>query len=482
MKPFYDRAAELSWLEERWASGRAELLLVYGRRRIGKTRLVREWAERHGGSIVYFYAEEEPEERLLERLSLQLAEAAGDELLVERPLTSWRQVFLYLARLARGGRFGLVIDEFQYAVRSSPQLLSALQEAWDTRLQDTQAFILLMGSIVSFSEGILSGRSPLYGRFTGILKLQPLTPLQTRCFTPSWPPEDAVRLYGVFGGVPGYLVEVDDSESLWENVERLILSPNARFLDEAKHLLREELREVARYYAVLEAVAGGATSYGEIASRSGIPGESLSKYLRVLEDMGLIGRETPILGRGRARYRVADQFLRFWFRYIPRYRTAIELGFTSRVLEAVKTDFERSLAPQAWEETLPHIVAAMAEKGELDLTPTRMGRWWHRNLEIDLVALDETASSGKPAVLVAEAKWSRLTALEARRELDRLRAKAQHLPIKPSKTVYMLAVRELESMPATLPDEVIVTVEDYERLAKPECKASTSRHGGPNVG
>jgi len=468
---FVDRREELSWLSERWGSGRAELLLVYGRRRVGKTRLIREWMSRAGvaGRVVYFVAEEEPEQAALERLSRLLAEQLGDELLAERPFTSWRQVLLYLAQRARGERLGLVLDEFQYLVEASPGLPSALQAAWDTRLRDTGAFLVLMGSLVSFTEGLLGGRSPLYGRFTGVLRLGPLSPLSVGCFAPGWDPRDWVRLYGVFGGVPGYLSELDPVRGLWENVGALLLRPNARFLDEAKYLLREELREVHRYFAVLEAVAGGATGYGEIAQRSGVPGESLSKYLRVLEDMGLLERRRPVLGRGRARYRVADPFLRFWFRYIPRHRAAIELGLTERVLEAVHRDFEQSLAPMAWEEASAAMLAEAARRGELGLTPTRMGPWWHRGIEIDLVAVDETVEPPRLALL--EAKWSRLDCRGARRELDRLRAKAQHLPLRErGDTLHVLAVRDLDcGEPRLLPDEKIWAIGDYEAMARGSC-------------
>ncbi len=466
MGKFVDRREELRWLDEHWGSNRAELLLVYGRRRVGKTRLVWEWMR--GKRVFYFVAEEVPEQRLLERLSKELAEFTGDELLAERPFTSWRQVFLYLANIARSERIGFVIDEFQYAATTSPGLLSTLQAIWDTRLSNTRAYMLLMGSLVSFTEGVLSARSPLYGRLTGVMKLQPLGPLETRCFVPGWSPGDAIRLYTVFGGVPGYLAEIDPGQDLWSNVEKLVLRPNARFLDEARYLLREELREVTRYYAVLEAIAGGATSYGEIASKSGIPGESLSKYLRILEEMGLVKRIYPVVGRARARYVVADHFLRFWFRYVPRHRAAIELGLSEKVLEAIRRDFEASLVPLTWEETLGHIVLALARRGELGLVPTRMGPWWHRGMEIDLVALDETAKP--PRVLVAEAKWSTLDPSEARHILDKLRAKAQHLPLEASETRYLLLAREIKGAPRLLENETILTLRDYDELSKDTCR------------
>lgn len=149
-------------------------------------------------------------------------------------------------------------------------------------------------------------------------------------------------------------------------------------MDEARYLLREELREVTRYFSILEAIAWGATGYGEIASRSGVLSESLSKYLRILEEMGVAVRELPVVGRGRARYRVADSFMRFWFRYVPRYRAAIELGASKRVVEVVRRDFEERLLPLVWEEVVANMVVRTAARGDIPVTVTRMGRWRHR--------------------------------------------------------------------------------------------------------
>jgi len=394
-----DRREELSWLEEHWRRDKAGLILVYGRRRIGKTRLVLEWMK--GKRVLYFLADEAPEQELLRRLSKAMGEFFEDELLEEAPFRSWRQALLYLAREARREKVGLVIDEFQYAVKSGEGVLSVLQSVWDERLSSSRVVIVLMGSLVSFAEGVLSAKNPLYGRLTGSLRLGPLKPWDVACFAPGWAPEDHVALYGVFGGVPGYLAEIDPSLTLWENVERLVLRPGARFLEEGSMLLRLELRDIARYYAVLEAIAGGATSFGEIVSRSGVPPQALPKYLQTLVLMGLVSREQPLLPGGKARYVVADPFLRFWFRYIPRYRSAIEQGLVDKVSKAVSRDFGESTLPLAWEETARMMVVEMARRGRLPLTPTRVGSWWGRGEEIDIVALNEKTKE----ILFAECKW-----------------------------------------------------------------------------
>ena len=464
---FIDRIEELGWLEEKWRSGKGELLLVYGRRRVGKTRLLWEWMK--GKRVFYFVAEEVPEKRLLERLSVELSEFTGDDLLRERPFTSWRQFFLYLYQIARKHRIGVVLDEFQYAVATSPGLLSQLQAVWDTRLKDTRVFLVLMGSLVSFSEGILSQRNPLYGRLSGAIKVRPMSPFQSRCFVVKYNPDDAIRLYAVFGGVPGYLEEINPRITFWDNVRRLFFQPNARFLDEAKYLLREELREVSRYFAVLEAIANGATKFGEISSKTGVPGESLSKYLKVLESMGIISRLYPVLPGGRPIYRITDRFLEFWFRYIPRYRGSIELGLTKKVVEAVSRDFETSLLPKAWEITTHYLVGELAKQGKLDMTPTRIGHWWYKDIEIDLVALDETESP--PKILVGEAKWREINSREARRILDRLRAKAEFLPTRRGDIIYLLAVKKLMSQPDLLPGELILSLKEFDELSMKTCKA-----------
>jgi len=463
---FVDRKAELDWLEEKWRSGKPELILVYGRRRIGKTRLLQEWMK--GKEAFYFIAEEIPEKPLLERLSMELAEFTGDELLAERPFTSWRQLFIYLAQISRNKRLAFILDEFQYAAKEAPGLLSQLQSIWDTKLSRSKIMLVLMGSIVSFTEGVLSEKNPLYGRITGALKLHQLNPLQARCFTPNYRPEDALGTYGVFGGVPGYLEQVDPGKPLWDNIRSLILSPNSRYLDEAKYLLKEELRDVTRYYAILEAVAGGATRFGDIASKTGIPGESLPKYLGTLESMGLLERRKPVLPGGKPVYRIRDRFLRFWFRYIPRYRAAIELGYTDKVASTVKEDFEAIILPEVWEETLQHLVTTSPYREKLGVTPTRIGSWWSKNIEIDLVALDETRKP--PLLLVGEAKWTRLTTRQARRILDRLRGKTSSLPVDPAEVKYVLAAKHVEPNTHLLPGEHIITLEDYDKASLTQCR------------
>jgi len=453
---FIDRGEEIAWLDRLWDSDKAELIIIYGRRRVGKTALIAEWMRRRKPRAIYFVAEEESEKSMLERLSRVMAEGLGDELLAERPFTSWRQVLTYLAREAVKDRLGLIIDEFQYAVSATPGLPSTIQAIWDQKLSRTKAFLLLMGSAVSFTEGLMGGRRPLYGRATGVREVRPMSPKYVACFAPGWAPEDVIRLYGVFGSVPGYLANLSPERGLWENVADLVLSPGARFLDEAKHLLREELREVSRYFSVLEAIAQGETTLGRIANRSGVPANSLPKYLSVLTSLGVVSKERPFMGAGRYRYVIADPFLRFWFRYVPRLRTGIEVGEVEEVIGFVRKDFEASLAPLAWEEFLARTLHKALNREGVRYVPVRVGRWWHKGEEIDVVA--ENAGDD---ILVAEAKWSTLTCPEIRRELSKLRARASRTPFSDRVRYYVLGVMRADCPDPQLgPGEFVITPAD----------------------
>ncbi len=456
MSIFVDRVEEMAWLDRLWDSGKAELVIIYGRRRIGKTALIAEWMRRRRPRAIYFVAEEESEKSMLERLSRVMAEKLDDELLAERPFTSWRQVLTYLAREAKNDRLGLIIDEFQYAVSATPGLPSTIQAIWDHRLSKTRAFLLLMGSAVSFTEGLMGGRRPLYGRATGVREIRPLRPEYVACFVPGWSPDDVVRLYGVFGSVPGYLANIDPGRGLWENVADLVLSPGARFLDEAKHLLREKLREVSRYFSVLEAIAQGETTLGRIANRSGVPANSLPKYLSVLISLGAVAKERPFKGSGKYRYVITDPFLRFWFRYVPRLRTGIEIGAVEEVVELVREDFETSLALLAWEDFLMRTVHSVLSKKGVMYVPVMVGRWWHKGEEIDVVAEDARGN-----VLVAEAKWSSLRCSEIRRELNKLRAIVSRTPFADRVRYYVLGVVRAECPePPLEPDELLIAAGD----------------------
>jgi hypothetical protein len=306
--------------------------------------------------------------------------------------------------LGRGRSFAaLALDEFPYLVEANPALPSLLQRAWDRQLADTDAWLALCGSAVAMMEReTLDARAPLYGRRTGQLRLAPLR-FDAACqFLPGYSFEDCFRTYSVFGGIPQYLQMLDSNRGLLENIARTVLAPGAPLHDEVEYLLRLELVETRVYFGILAAVAAGKRKLSEIVNATQIPSSNISKYLGVLQTLGLIVREVPASERRpekskRGLYRIADPFVRFWFRHVLPAWTRLEAGHEAAVLADIAEDLDR-LAAETYEEAARRLVL---ERGLGGRAWRRAGRWWDRHDELDVLASDDAQ-----AVLVGEAKWS----------------------------------------------------------------------------
>ena len=317
---FVDRVRELQLLEERYASGQAELFVLYGRRRVGKTELLRAFCE--GKPHIFYVADLGTEVSTLAEFTRQISQhvfGIGDAI---SPFATWDAAFEFLARQAVQERLVVIIDEFTYLIDANDAVPSILQRLWDTQLQRTQLMLVLCGSYVGMMEQhVLAYRAPLYGRRTGQWRLQPLDFWNVRFFLPGYSNEDLVRAYAVLGGVPAYLRQFDEKRSLLDNIERSILTQGSFLYDEPRFLMLQELRDPNRYFSVLEAIAGGKTRMNEIAQASGIATSSVTFYLNTLQEMGLIERAVPATEMQahkskRGIYRLLDNYFRFWFRFV----------------------------------------------------------------------------------------------------------------------------------------------------------------------
>lgn len=397
---FVDREAELAFLESAWARPEAQLLVLLGRRRIGKTALLRHFAGRH--RVVHYVATRLPEAQQLAELGERVGEALGDRLLAANGFRDWRQVFALLAEGRE--RVALVLDEYPYLAEANPALSSLLQRTWDESLASSGAWLLLCGSSVSMMEReTLEARAPLYGRRTGQLRLGPVPFSAVAEFVPGYGFEDRVRTWAVFGGVPQYLQMLDAARPLLANLRERVFGPGAPLRDEVEYLLRQELVETRIYFGILAAIADGKQKVGEIVNATHLPQGNVSKYLSVLASLGLVVREVPASEAQpekskRGLYRIADPFVRFWFRHVRRGWSRLESGQAEAVLREVAADLDH-LAAEAYEELCRQRVAA----GGLGPGPwQRVGRWWSRTDEIDVVAFGD---GGR--LLAGEAKWSR---------------------------------------------------------------------------
>ena len=396
---FYDRVDELAALESAFESPEQEFYVVYGRRRVGKTALVKEFcAER---PHVYFLAAQEAETRQREKFVEKIADHFDDR--VPR-IDGWDEAFDYVGEKLATEQLVIVIDEFPYLIEENDSLPSYIQSFVDEQLQDTESMLVLCGSSVSTMESeVLGHESPLYGRRTGQVDLQPFSFQQARDVV-TYDIEDAIRSFAVTGGTPMYLTLFDYDRSLGENIRTRILSPTAVLYNEPEFLLRTELRSPARYMSILEAVATGHTTPNEIAGATGVDPGPLSKYLQTLRRLRLIDRDVPVTASAkqskRSRYRVADEFLRFWFRFIEPNRSSIEEAPEVVYDGLIEADLPDHVAV-TFEDVCREVVWEAIRRDGLG-PYSAVGRWWYGEDEIDIVGLAPDADR----ILLAECKWT----------------------------------------------------------------------------
>ena len=394
-----DRERELAFLESTWHTSAGQLLIVLGRRRVGKTALLRHFAHRH--PIVHYMAARLPEAQQLAELGEVVGTAIGDPILAANGFRDWSQVFTLLASGRR--RLALMLDEFPYLVDANPALPSLLQRAWDTSLANVDSWLVLCGSSVAMMEReTLDARAPLFGRRTGVLRLASLPFEAARQFVPGYDFEDAVRTYAVFGGIPHYLRLLDPKQGLAANIRALVLDTGAPLRDEVEFLVRQELADTRIYFGVLAAIADGKQKQSEIVNATQLPPGNISKYLSVLQALGLVMRDVPASeynpGKSkRGLYRIVDPFIRFWFRHVRRGYQRLEAGQSQQVLQTIRADLDQ-LAAATYEDLCRSMLASGPFAGR---TWTQVGRWWDRHDEIDVYARAEDGQ-----LLVGEAKWS----------------------------------------------------------------------------
>ncbi len=364
---FIGRDGELAVLEELADSGRAELFVLYGRRRVGKTELLQQFCR--GRRAVYFLAAQVRDKDNLRGFREALRDALDDPLADSVEFTDWSSALSFAAERAGDERLVIVLDEFPYLCDGNKGMPSLLQQFWDQRGKRSSLMVVLCGSQVSFMEReVLAEKSPLFGRRTGQRRLTPLRPAEAMAFWPRWSVEDRLTAFGILGGMPAYLRRFDDERSLAENVMRDLLRPEGYLFDEVQFLLRSELTSPATYNSILAAVAAGNERMGDIALAVGVDSTTAGKYLHVLRELGLVAREIPLtdpdpLRSRRGRYRIADRFLAFHFRHLQPNLSLVQAGRGSRVYE----QFVEPDLPRLFDEARRDFILSHLEREAADL-------------------------------------------------------------------------------------------------------------------
>lgn len=422
---FVNRQRELDALAARYASGRAELVVVTGRRRVGKTALLAACA--NGKRALRFTAFLDSEESHLRRLSAALRQLERPEVPAPPDFSygSWEALFQTMGALAGSERLLVILDEWPYLAGSSQHLASVLQHVWDETLQHTGLMLALSGSYLSVMErDILGQQAPLYGRRTGQLVIHPLEIGDAALFLPAYSPDEMVEVYAVTGGMPGYLLQFSDSQGLWANLRRAVFSRDTFLYQEPDLLLREELREPRLYAALLRAMAQGHHQVAQIVQAAGFSDRATAtRYLDTLRSLGLVENRQPVTPRHKQRswgtWHLLDPYLRFWGNWILPFTSQIEFGETERFIqEIVRPGWERFVG-FSWEELARQHVRQLAAQRAIPFWPEEVGSWWSPAGQIDVVAVQRD----RRCALLGEARWRHEPMVVA--DLEALQAKAR---------------------------------------------------------
>jgi len=390
IKPFIDRREELSFLEEKYNSNSFEFVLVYGRRRIGKTRLIKEFIK--DKDALYFLCENKPLAKNLEKFSKIISEELGLPVKIE----NLKDLFKILKNHCK--KRIVVFDEFSYLIKQDKYITSDLQVALDEILKDSNIMLVILGSHVSLMERhLLSYSSPIYGRATGILRLSEFSfPILAEWF-PKTNAKDLVKLYSVVGGVPRYL-EFFNGSDIDNEIKNNFFNKNSFLVYEAYQLLSEELKNVSIYMAILEALSLGKRSITEIAGYVYMKPNELSPYLAILSNLGFIRKKKNVLKTmKKSLYEISDPYMDFWFSFVSPYYEEITSGFHDNAILNFEKNFNTYLG-RRFEKVCEQLVrlGIFGFKKQF-----KIGPYWDKNVEIDLLGLNEDSKE----LLAVECKW-----------------------------------------------------------------------------
>ena len=396
---FYCRDNELRKLNKRYQSDQFECVIIYGRRRVGKTALINEFCR--DKPTIFFSALNATAQENLESLSKSIYEFKNsDETSEQAPIyKNFDSALSEITKLSSDQRLIFVIDEYPYLAKADKSISSRLQHIIDHTWQSGRLFLILCGSSMSFMEyQVLGYESPLYGRRTAQFKIEALNYKEIAAFCPTLSPEQLSLVYGITGGIPHYINKLGVNDDIDAALLENLFDTSSYLFEEPENLLKQELREPAMYNSIITAIANGSSRINEIATKVGIDSAHCAKYINVLLDLGILQRETPVTEKAGRKtiYSIKDQFFRFWFRFVPRNMTAITSGRIERIYaHSVKPYFHEYMG-LVFEQMCREYLLNYAD--DLPIEISEIGQWWgtdkaaRKEVQIDIVAAPASGS------------------------------------------------------------------------------------------
>lgn len=404
---FIGRQNELDFLNNMYKKQGGQLIVLYGRRRVGKTETLHQFCK--DKEHIFYSCTECTDEQQLKAFSSRILSKDIPAAKYIKEFANWEHLFKSILELPFKGKKMLVIDEFPYMVKNNPSIPSILQNLWDNQLKEQNVMIILCGSAMSFMEkDILAEKNPLYGRATGIFKMNEMDFYDAIRFFPDFTTLDKILSYAILGGIPHYLRQFDNKMMVEDNIKNNILHRGSILYSEVEFLMRQELRETNVYNTVIAAIALGNTKLNDIHQKTQIDKNKLTVYLKNLIDLGIIEREFPVpdgikkqANIQRGLYQISDNFFRFWYAFVFPNISELEAGDVDGIYQyAVKSQLDVYVS-HIFESICREYLRKLNIQNRLPFHFIKIGRWWDKRNEIDIMATDKD----KKNFIVGECKF-----------------------------------------------------------------------------
>ncbi len=419
MKRFVDREQEMATLQSEYGRDGSGLVVLYGRRRVGKTTLISEFIKNK--KALFFLASEESESQNRLAFQQKAADFLNSNLLKNVEVKSWDVLFRAIMDTHFDSKPVIVLDEFQYLGRSNPAFPSVFQRIWEEILKDRQVMVILCGSLISMMQSqTLAYDSPLYGRRTAQIRLKQIPFAYYHEFFPEKSRKELIEMYAVTGGVPKYIELFSQSKDIYSAIETCVLNRSGYLYDEPHFLLQQEVSEVGSYFSIIKAIAAGNTKLSAIAGVLEVKSTSLTKYLKTLIDLDILEREVPVTEDSpekskKGLYKIKDNYLRFWFAFVYPNMSFIESGHGRIVMDKIRKGLVRNHIAFVYEDVCAERMWEMNAQGVWPFYFSKLGRYWDSKEEIDIVAIDP---DGKNLILGECKYWQEPVGISVLRSLE----------------------------------------------------------------